>query len=472
MFTELTEDRNKILIVDDTPENIDILGEILSDYKKFIATNGERALKLAKEKLPDLILLDIMMPGMDGFEVCKRLKSDNDTKDIPVIFITAKNQVEDEVKGLEIGAVDFIAKPISPPIVQARVKAHLDLKMSKEVLELRNYELSSALTELKETQHQLIHSEKMAALGQLVAGIAHEINTPLGAINSSNTSISKDLDFLFYKAPHIYRNIDDELLNIFFELLKKSDERDYYLSSREERQYKRKIQAILEEKNIQNYENLAEILVSLRIYEDIEPFIKLIESDDSEKILHLASLLTGIKFSNKIIATAIDRVSKIVFSLKNFARFDLEGKRILGDINENIETVLTLYQNQLKHGVELVKNFKLDKLLDFVPDQLIQVWTNLIHNALQAMDHKGTLTISTEKYNDFAKITISDTGKGIPNDIIKKIFEPFFTTKPPGEGTGLGLDIVNKIIKNHNGSIDVKSEVGVGTKFIIYLPIL
>ncbi len=475
MMSEFEIERNKILIVDDTPENIDILGEILSEYKKFIATTGERALKIAKEKLPDLILLDIMMPEMDGFEVCRRLKSDNDTKDIPVIFITAKNQVDDEVKGLEIGAVDFISKPISPPVVQARVKSHLELKLSREVLELRNYELSSALTELRETQNQLIHSEKMAALGQLVAGIAHEINTPLGAINSSNNSIFKELNFLLYEAPQLYRDFDDELMAVFVELLKKSAEKEYYLSSREERKHRKHLQNLLELRKLENADNIeeiADILVSLGVYDDIEPFMKIIESPKSEEILQVANKLIGIRFSNRIIATAIERVSKIVFSLKNFARFDLEGKKVMGNINENIDTVLTLYQNQFKHGVDLIKEFELEKLLDFVPDQLIQVWTNLIHNALQAMDHKGTLTIKTEMANDFAKISITDTGKGIPQDIIYKIFDPFFTTKASGEGTGLGLDIVKKIIKNHNGRIDVKSEVGVGSTFIIYLPIL
>ncbi len=133
----------RILIVDDTPENIDLLGEILSCYKRSIALNGEKALKLASGSLkPDLILLDVMMPGMDGFEVCKRLKNNPETKDIPVIFITAKSEVEDETKGLELGAVDFIPKPISPPVVIARVKNHLELKVVRQNLEEKNKELA------------------------------------------------------------------------------------------------------------------------------------------------------------------------------------------------------------------------------------------------------------------------------------------------------------------------------------------
>jgi putative two-component system response regulator len=128
--------RERILIVDDTPDNIDILTEILSGYKLSIATNGERGLKLANsENTPDLILLDIMMPGMDGYEVCRRLKANEKTKNIPVIFLTAKADFKSEEKGLALGAVDYISIPISPPIVLQRVEIHLSLKLAVEALE-------------------------------------------------------------------------------------------------------------------------------------------------------------------------------------------------------------------------------------------------------------------------------------------------------------------------------------------------
>ncbi len=134
----------KILIVDDATENVEILGSILSDYKRQVALNGEKALKIAfGSNKPDLILLDVMMPEMDGFEVCKRLKENPETKDIPVIFITAKSEVEDETKGLELGAVDFIPKPISPPVVLARVKNQLDLLTAREKLQIQNAELTN-----------------------------------------------------------------------------------------------------------------------------------------------------------------------------------------------------------------------------------------------------------------------------------------------------------------------------------------
>lgn len=131
----MPEQRPKILVVDDIPSNVHVLSRILKDdYDIYFATDGEKALELVQARMPDLVLLDIMMPGMDGYEVCSRIKADPSTRDIPVIFISAKSEVEDETRGLEVGAIDFITKPISPPIVKARVRNHLLLKRQTDLL--------------------------------------------------------------------------------------------------------------------------------------------------------------------------------------------------------------------------------------------------------------------------------------------------------------------------------------------------
>jgi two-component system NtrC family sensor kinase len=471
MSDSIQDTEYRVLIVDDTKENIDVLGEVLSNYKRSVALNGMKALKIAKEKKPDLILLDIMMPEMDGFEVCERLKQDEDTKDIPVIFITAKNQVEDEVRGLELGAVDFLAKPISPPIVEARVRTHLELKQSREDLKNKNDELANTLEELKNTQNQLIHSEKMAALGQLVAGIAHEINTPLGAINSSNKSISNNIKDIVSHLSKVCHILSDDQKVVFQNMLGKSFEKTSSITSREERKIRRKLTSDLEEKQINNPDSVAEILVDIGIYENPELYFDILNDEHSAEVLNAAQRLANIKFSSNVIDTAIDKVSKIVYSLKNFTRFDAEGKKVISDIHDSIDTVLTLYHNQIKQGIEIIKEYDLDKQIAVVPDQINQVWTNVLHNAMHAMGGKGNIIIKTYTENDYAVISFSDTGKGMTDEVKSKIFEPFFTTKPQGEGTGLGLDIVNKIIKNHNGRIEVDTEIDKGTTFKFYLPI-
>ncbi|MBM2815769.1 MAG: Histidine kinase protein [Ignavibacteria bacterium] len=345
-----------------------------------------------------------------------------------------------------------------------------DLDKQKKLLNEKNDELHVVLEELNKSQEQLVLSEKMAALGQLVAGIAHEINTPLGAINSSNKSISNEIDFLLFEAPEIYQSIPNEIKPIFNNLLKKASNLGQSLTSREERQFRRNLSSLLEENHIENGSALAEMLVSLGVYDNIDEFVGLLKHPKAEEILHVCQKFSGIKLSSNIITSAIDRVSKIVFSLKNYARFDSEGNKLTADIHENIEMVLTLYQNQIKQGIDIVKNYHINRMLSFVPDKLSQVWTNLIHNSIHAMDSKGTITIDTDIVDSEAVIKFTDTGKGMPDEVKARIFEPFFTTKPQGEGTGLGLDIVNKIVKSHNGRIEVESELGKGTTFKIILP--
>jgi two-component system, NtrC family, sensor kinase len=464
------QSEKRILLVDDTKENIDVLAEVLSQYKRSVALNGERALKIALEKKPDLILLDIMMPEMDGFEVCRRLKADESTKDIPVIFITAKNQVEDEVQGLEVGAVDFITKPISPPIVLARVKSHLELKEARQRLTIKNEELSKTLQDLRDMQNQLIHSEKMAALGQLVAGIAHEINTPLGAINSSNKIILEDIDFITDELHRIYSSLTEKMKILISLLLEYVAKKPGNLTSKDERKFRRNVTEQLISHQINNADDLADIFTDIGVFEIPESILLLTNEPGFTEVLQAVHKLASIKSGSSIISTAIEKVSKIIFSLKNFSRFDSEGRKEPCNINENIETVLTLYNNQFKQGIEIIRIFNIDRPVPIVQDQIGQVWTNIIHNSIHAMNGRGVLTIRTDVVDSEAVISFKDTGKGIPPEIMDKIFNPFFTTKPPGEGTGLGLDIVNKIIKGHNGRIEVNSEPDNGAEFKIILP--
>jgi two-component system, NtrC family, sensor kinase len=465
--------KGNILIVDDTPANLRLLVDILTEngYKARPVPNGKLALTAARNMPPDLILLDIMMPDMDGYEVCCHLKEDKLNRDVPIVFISAVNDVFDKVKAFAMGGVDFITKPFQVEEVLVRVETHLSRVFLQKDLQAKNEELLQTLQQLKATQNQLIQSEKMALLGQLIAGIGHEINTPLGVIRSSIDNVADFLNQELESLPSFLKQLSFEREQDFLALLRKANQQNFTFSSKEKRQLKKMLICQLESQYIANSEIIADTLVDIGIYDEIELFFPLFQDAQSQTILNTAYRIISLKKSTQTIGTAIDRAAKVVFALKSYARYDTFGEKVEINITDGIETALTLYQNQLKQGVEVIRNYqeRLPLILCYT-DELNQVWTNLIQNALQAIENRGTIKIDVRQQEGWLLIGITDSGKGIPPEIMPRIFEPFFTTKPPGEGSGLGLDIVKKIIEKHRGTIEVESVPG-QTTFTVSLPI-
>lgn len=347
----------------------------------------------------------------------------------------------------------------------------LELSQTNVQLAASNQELQEALSNLRIAQQELIQSKKMAALGHMVAEISHELNTPLAALRASTHNIIAFLSEELEQLPSFFQQLSKEQASDLLALLKRSTTKKTRLSSKEERQFRRALQQQLEESAIANAQNIASILVELGVYENIEPFFGLFQYYDSLNILNATYQLTCLYKNTNTINTATERAAKVVLALKKYAHFDHSGQKIIANITEGIEIILTLYEGQLKQGVEVIKNY--DNALPFVlcyPDELNQVWTNLIHNALQAMNNKGTLEIDVKEQEGNVIVRITDSGKGIPPEILPKIFKAFFTTKPAAEGSGLGLDIVKKIIEKHQGTISVESVPG-KTTFAVSLPI-
>ncbi|MEG3858255.1 sensor histidine kinase [Microcoleus sp. herbarium12] len=344
-------------------------------------------------------------------------------------------------------------------------------KLAESALCLKNSELAHTLEELKRTQKELIQSEKMAALGQLIAGVAHEINSPLGAIRSSVQNIADFWAEQLQHLPMFFQQLSQERQQDFFALLHNSSQEIDTLSSKEKRQLKKSLQRELESAGIDGADSIACTLLDIGICNNLEALLPLLKDSTSSNILQTAYEFATVQKSTKNITTATDRAAKIVFALKSYSRYDQSGSKAIANITDGIDTVLTLYQYQIKHGVEVVRNYgnDLPSVLCY-PDELNQVWTNLLHNALQAMGNKGVLKIDVKHQDSTISVSITDSGKGIPPEIMPRIFEPFFTTKPPGEGSGLGLDIVHKIIEKHQGKLQVESVPG-QTKFTVCLPI-
>ncbi|MEB3292563.1 MAG: response regulator [Synechococcales bacterium] len=427
-----------ILIIDDNPTNLEVLYGALDQagYKVLVEMDGQRGIAAVQRHQPDLLLLDVMMPGIDGFETCRQLKADPATHEIPIIFMTALSDTADKVKGLAAGAVDYITKPFQQQEVLARIDVHLKLRQAnreiihqKELLEervqARTAELAAAMQTLLDTQLQLVQREKMASLGNLVAGVAHEINNPIGFLNGSiNNAKDYMQDLLDYIAlyQHHHPNpavaVQDKAKNIDLEFL----------------------------------------------------------TEDCTKLL---DSMKG----------AIDRIQGISISLRTFSRADTEYK-VSANLHECIESTLLILKyrlkaNEYRPAIEVVQDYEQIPEIDCFPGQLNQVFMNILANAIDMFDeiaqtqsfaeleaNPQQITIRTVMIENKVQISIGDNGKGMSEDVKAKIFEHLFTTKGVGKGTGLGMAIARQIVvEKHGGSLEVQSELGRGTEFCIRLAI-
>ena len=335
----------------------------------------------------------------------------------------------------------------------------------------RTKELSGTLENLKSAQSQLIQSEKLATLGQIVANVAHEINTPIGAVKSSGESISVALNRVLAGFPALVLSLDEATRNLFFALVTEVRKPAEPLSTREERALNRAVRAELEAADIPDAQTKADWLLGLKVRQLPMRFAALLQHPRAEAIFEMANQIATIIHSADNINLAVERVAKIIFALKSFSHTDASGEFQPVDLKAGMETVLTIYSNQIKQGVEVTREYGDVGLVECLPDELNQVWTNLIHNALQAMNNQGKLQIAMQAQDHGVRVSITDNGPGIPLDIQTRIFDPFFTTKPVGEGSGLGLDIARKIVDKHHGRLELHSEVGVGTTFSVWLPL-
>lgn len=403
-----------VLIVDDTPTNISVLAQTLrqAGLAIRIANDGVSALEQVKREQPSLILLDVQMPIMDGFETCRRLKADSRTEDIPIIFMTALSDKTSRIKGLSLGAVDYIAKPFEQDEVLARVKVHLRLKQLSEQLEERVAERTEAL---QAAQIQMVQQEKLATLGQLVAGVAHEINNPMGCIANNIEPASE----------HVQDLVD--AINAY---------RKHYSEPVEE------VQDLLEERDIDF------------VIED------------------LPKLLTSMWLST-------ERIKNISNSLRNFSRVDVDAQVLadIHEGIDSTLVILGHRLKALGSRPEITVDRCYGQLpeVECFPSAINQVFMNILANAMDALEDTSapSINITTCALGEgWVRVEIEDNGPGLTAAIKQRLFEPLFTTKPMGKGTGLGLSISRQIVEDkHQGRLTCISAPGEGCKFTIDLPI-
>ncbi len=397
-----------VLIVDDDHEIRRWTLEFLKkSYRTAEATNGEDGLLKALELFPDLIISDVVMPKMDGYRFCHAIKSDERLNKIPVILLTAEASEDHKVAGLEYGADDYVTKPFSMRELLARVKN---------------------LIKLKQTQSQMIHSAKMAALGQLVSGAAHELNNPLAVVLGNLGFLEEHVKSLVELLSHYNQNGNE-----------KGSPTTHQKS------------AIDKIKSKAGFDHL---------------------------IKDIGDELKGCQ-------QGAQRIKTIVSALMTFSHHDRGDWKEM-DLRESIETTLTLFLSQYDRIVIVDTQFAETPKVDCLVGQVNQVLMSLLINAAQAIESrnetegrsKGHIWINTQMAESGAvgerrivKISIRDDGHGIPLEIRDQVFNPFFTTRPIGMAPGLGLSTSHTIIANHKGKLYFNSEPGKGTEFIIELPI-
>ncbi|OKH37271.1 hybrid sensor histidine kinase/response regulator [[Phormidium ambiguum] IAM M-71] len=454
-------EKEAILIIDDSPTNLVLLSELLkeSGFTVWLARDGETAICKVQEELPDLILLDVLMPGPDGFEICQRFKSNPLTTEVPIIFMTALSDPVDKIKGMNLGAVDYITKPFRHEEVLARVKIHLKIrklnqslakqnqllkqeiqeriaveerlqKLTEELekrVEERTSKLKQTMYDLQKAQVQLVQKEKMSTLGQLVAGVAHEINNPI--------------NFIAANLNHAEQYISDLLEHLQLYQEKFPDPGD-----------------------------------------EIETHAEEIDLDFLQE--DLPSLVASME-------TGTDRIKQISVSLRIFSRSDTTAK-VAVNIHEGIDSTLMILKHRLKANenrpaIEVLKEYGDLPLVECYAGQLNQVFMNLISNSIDAFDeysqtnsyteieeNPNTIIISTELDEQERQILIriNDNGPGMLPEAKAHLFEPLFTTKPLGKGTGLGLSISHQIVvEKHKGQLTCNSVAGKGVEFVIALPL-
>ncbi|MFQ5435586.1 MAG: sensor histidine kinase [Anaerolineae bacterium] len=461
------EGNGRILVVDDYPMNRMKLKRVLQQqgHTVGLAENGQQALDMLHAEPFDVVLLDIMMPEMDGHQVLEIMKADKMLRKIPVIVISAVDEVESVVHCIEMGAEDYIQKPFNPVILKARLNASL---RRKKLRDLEQVYLQQEIT--------LRQSEKLATLGKLSAGMAHELNNPASAVKRGVSQLQTT--FTQHVTAHLALDIvhmNTTRVNRLRELNEWARQQaaqptDLDALTRSDKEAE--VEDWFDDQGIDDGWKYAPELVSLGYGSDqLSEMVACFEQEQVTVVLSwFISCFTIYSVLNEI-GEGAGRMTEIVKALTTYTYLDQAPVQNV-DVHEGLDNTLVMLRSKLKRGVTVHRDYAPDlPLIEALGSELNQVWTNIIDNAIAAMNGAGEITLHTRQEGNWVIVELTDNGPGIPEAVQTQIFDPFFTTKPPGEGTGLGLNIShNIIVQKHKGTLSVTSRPG-QTRFQAKLPL-
>jgi signal transduction histidine kinase len=415
--SEESDRKPNIVVADDNSDMRELIKSILGrEFAVHVASNGRRALDLTRTIKPDLVVTDIMMPEMSGTELCRAIKTDPNTVATPVMLVSSKADGEMKVEGLELGADDYVTKPFHPRELLARARGLVKLRRLQHKVEARNKSLETALEELKSAEAILVQSERLAAVGEIAAGIAHEVNNPvnfaLNAVRALRANVAE------------IRQVADTISAVDWDDDSKRGDQ-------------------------------------LRILHGVMDEIGIDEAASNVEEL------------GKIIADGLERTRLLVADLQNFASPETATYSDV-DLGRGIRSTAALLRPSITNDLTSLE-VEIDEALPNIKGNasaLNQVVLNLIKNAADALGKAGgSILVDAKAYPERIDIRVIDNGPGINEVAVRRIFEPFFTTKIAGTGTGLGLSISRQIATSHGGSLTVESEPGSGTTFTLSLPL-
>ncbi len=422
---------------------------------------GQSKEVLAMQDIQSILLLPVMVRqqcwGFVGFDDC---------------------QQEREWTSQERDVLRAFAGSLSRAIDRSLVQADLQRTQSELValnasledrVKERTAELNEAIGSLQLAQEEMIRQEKLATIGQLVAGLAHELNTPLGAINASAGNLRSTLLEMFKrKIP-----ATDMMQLAFTCSTADSVDLSHRLTTREERELTKDVREFLESRypDAQNIPGIARTIAECGISPKVSPQIidQLMGHPNSDALIELLVHMMRLRRAIATIGAGSSKATKVMRALKAYLHSGTEQHTAV-NLQDNLNSVLTLYEHELKRGVTDEVRVPDSIWVKGIQDELSQVWSNIIGNAIQAMGYKGRLIISASADGDMAAVSISNNGPQIPEEHMPRLFDLMFTTKPLGQGTGLGLSIVKRVLDSHNGLIEVTSTPEL-TTFTIKIPL-